>query len=84
MTNLQMVEAGPIPPDGKRIPKREMKPGERLELLELKLYCKAKQQRDQNRKSQRRSRMNGKHAFELSVAKYALADPMKYFVKSKL
>ncbi len=46
MTNQQRVEAGALPPDGTRIPKREMKPVERVKLLQQKLYCKAKQQRD--------------------------------------
>jgi hypothetical protein len=46
MTNQQRVEAGKVPGGGKQIPKREMGPAERVRLLQEKLYCKAKQQRD--------------------------------------
>lgn len=67
MTNQQRIEAGALPPDGTGIPKWEMQPVERVKLLQQKLYCKAKQQRDYNRKSKRRSRVYGKHAFELLV-----------------
>lgn len=46
MTNQQRVEAGKATNDGKQIPKQEMEPAERVKLLQEKLYCKAKQQRD--------------------------------------
>jgi hypothetical protein len=75
---------------------RDMSPAERVGLLQEKLYCKAKQNRGYklryylhgklcryyHRKSQRRSRLYGPQAFHILVSKYALIDPMKYFVKS--
>lgn len=50
----------------------------------LRYYLRERLNRYYNRKSQRQSRVYGKHAFELLVEKYGLTDPTKYFVKSKL
>jgi RNA-directed DNA polymerase len=46
MTNHESVEAGSNQSGGNRKPKREMTPAERVKLLQGKLYCKAKQERD--------------------------------------
>ena len=97
MTSQKSVEAGKVESNDKRGPespyqsggndmhksKREMLPAERLKLLQEKLYCKAKQERD-NRKSQRRSSLYGNQAFGLLVTKHGLINPTEYFVKSSL
>ena len=80
--------------------RREMSTAERAGMLQEKLYCKAKQEREYkrklryylydklcryyNRKSQRKSRLYGQRAFEILVSKYALIDPTQYFVKAHL
>jgi hypothetical protein len=76
--------------------RRDMSAAERVGLLQEKLYCNAKQERGYkfryylhgklcryyHRKSQIRSRLYGQLAFDILVNKFALIDPMKYFVKS--
>jgi len=50
----------------------------------LHYYLTDRLYRYYNRKSQRRSRLYGPHAFEVLVTKHKLINPMTYFVKSKL
>jgi group II intron reverse transcriptase/maturase len=49
----------------------------------LRYYLQERLNRYYNRKSQRRSSLYGKRAFELLVAKYGLIDPTKYFVSAQ-
>ena len=66
--------------------KRDMSDGERVRLLQEKLYCKAKQERgyNYNRKSQRRSGLYGSQAYEVLVRKYGLIEPTKFSVNRPL
>jgi len=50
----------------------------------LRHYLMDKLNRFYNRKSQRRSRLYGRQAFELLVKKYGLIDPTKYCVRNSL
>jgi len=58
--------------------KSEIPDAERLQTLQEKLYQKAKQEPDSNRKSQMNSRLHGQQAFEKLVKRYKLTDPIKY------
>ncbi len=67
-----------------KVRKRDMPCGGRVRLFQEKLYCKAKQERDYNRKSQRRSRLYGSQAYEVLVRKYGLIEPTKFAVARPL
>lgn len=55
--------------------RKEMMPQERVRLLQLKLYLKAKQEKGYNRKSQRRSSLYGQQAFDILVKEHGLVKP---------
>ena len=55
-----------------------------LNKRKLRYYLYEKLCRYYNGKSQRKSRLYGQQAFEILVRKYALINPMQYFVKSSL
>ena len=70
-SNQQRVQTEPDP--GRPKKRKDMSTEERLQLLQRKLYLKAKQ----DRKSQRKSRMYGQHAFDILVKKYGLINPYR-------
>ena len=56
--------------------RKQMTSWERVRLLQLKLYQKAKQE-NYNRKSQRKSNLHGKQAFDLLTSFYGLIKAYK-------
>ena len=61
--------------------KSEMTDAERVLILGNKLYQKAKQ--ENNRKSQRKSRLYGQRAFGVLVSRHGLIDPTKYHARTQ-
>ena len=57
--------------------RKELTDKERVRLLQLKLYHKAKQEKEYNRKSQRRSRLYGQQAYHKLVKEYGLITPYR-------